>query len=235
MLEPIERALMQALDGKVTVEAHMLATLKGEPKLKGDPKLKGEPKLKGDPKLKGEPTIVFRLPGERPRISEVRFSGNREITTAKLAMTFAAVAIGAEFKEAPVRALLDQSIRPLYEARGFIRVAFPKIVAEKSTEPGVDGVAVTITLEEGPEFKLGQVRYAAGIEGGNARELDKLAALRMGEVANFDDVQKAQNRIVQKYRGIGYLHASVKQDRTVHDEERTVDLLLTVEPGTQFT
>jgi outer membrane protein insertion porin family len=212
VLQRIERALTEALDGQVTVEAHMLATLKG-----------------------GEPKIIFRLPGERPRISEVRFVGNKEITTAKLAMTFFQVVIGTEFKESLVRALLDKSIRPLYEARGFIRVAFPKIVAEKSIEPGVDAVAVTVTLEEGPEFKLGRVNYAAGIPGGNVRELDRIAALRTGEVADFDDVKKAQDRIVRKYRGMGYLHASVKQDRMVDDEERIVDLLLTVEPGPQFT
>jgi outer membrane protein insertion porin family len=202
-----ERAVMQALDGKVTVEAHMVATLHG-----------------------GEPKIVFRPPGDRPRISEVRFSGNEVIPTSKLAMTFAEAAIGTEFKDAPVRTLLDKSIRPLYEARGRIRVAFTKVAAEKSAEAGVDAVAVTVTIDEGQEFKLGQIHYA----GGQSRDLDKLAGLRAGELADFDEVKKAQDRIVQKFRGTGYLHAAVKQDRTVHDEERTVDLTLTVEPGPRF-
>jgi outer membrane protein insertion porin family len=206
VLERMERALTQALDGKVAVEGRMLSTLRGEPR------------------------IVFRPPGERPRISEVHFSGNQLIATSNLAMAFAAVAVGAEFKEAPVRALLDSSVRPLYEARGHIRVAFPKIVADRSAEPGVDAVSVTVTVDEGPEFMLGQVRYA----GGNARDLDKLAGLRGGEVADFDEVKKAEDRFVQKYRGTGYLHASVEQERTVHAAELTVDLLLTVKPGAQY-
>jgi outer membrane protein insertion porin family len=149
-------------------------------------------------------------------------------------MTFAPVAFGTEFKDSLVRALLDKSVRPMYEAHGFVRVAFTKIAAEKSTEPGVDAVAVTVTIEEGPEFKLGRIRYAPGIPGGDARELDRIAGLRTGEIANFDDVSKAQDRIVRKYRGMGYLHASVKQDRTLDDEARTVDLLLTVDPGPRF-
>jgi outer membrane protein insertion porin family len=216
VLEPIERALSEAVGGnaaegnKITVEAHMLSTLAADPK------------------------IVFRLPGERPRISQVSFTGNKEIATAKLAMTFYQVMLGTEFKESLVRALLDQSIRPLYEARGFIRVAFPKITAEKTTEPGVDAVALTVTIDEGAEFTLGQVRYVPGTSSSSARELERTAALVSGEVANFDDVKKAQNRIVRKYRGMGYLHAAVKQDRTLHDDRHTVDLLLTVEPGAQF-
>ncbi len=205
VLERIEKALTEAAGG-VKVEAHMLATLKGDPK------------------------IVFRLPGERPRISQVTFAGNKEIVTAKLAMTFYQVILGTEFKESVVRALLDQSIRPLYEARGFIRVAFPKVVAEKSAEPEVDAVAVTVTIDEGTEFKLGQIRFAGGV----ARDLEKTAALRTGDLADFDVVMKAQDRIVQKQRGIGYLHAAVKQERTLHDDQHTVDLLLTLESGAQF-
>ena len=213
ILDRCERALMQALDGKVPVEGRMLATLHG-----------------------GEPKIVFRPPGERPRISEVHFAGNDVIATPKLAMTFAEAAIGTEFKEQPVRALLDGSIRPLYEARGRIRVAFTKIVAEKSLERGVDGVSVTVAIDEGAEFKLGQIRYAGAVGGKNvyARDLDKTAGLHGGEVADFDEVKKGQDRIVQKFRGQGYLHAVVKQDRTMHDPEHTVDLLLTLEPGAQF-
>ena len=213
ILDRCERALMAALDGKVTVEGHMVATLRG-----------------------GEPKIVFRPPGERPRISQVRFVGNEVVATARLAMAFADVAIGTEFKDTPVRELLERSIRPLYEARGHIRVAFSKIVAEKSTEPEVDAVAVTVTIDEGPEFKLGQVRYAGAVQVKDldARDLEKTAGLRGGEIADFDEVKKAQDRIVKKYRGLGYLHASLKQERTVHDQEHTVDLLLSVEPGPRF-
>jgi outer membrane protein insertion porin family len=207
ILDRCERALVEALDGKVMVEGHMVATLHG-----------------------GDPKIVFRPPGTRPRISEVHFSGNELIPASKLAVTFAEAAIGTEFKDLPVRTLLDRSIRPLYEAKGHVRVAFTKVVAEKSTEPGVDAVAVTVALDEGPEFKLGQIHYAGGAE----RDLAKTAGLREGDLADFDIVKEAQDRIVQKFRSTGYLHASGKQDRTVHDKELTVDLLITVEPGAQF-
>ena len=206
VLQPIERALSGALGG-VLVQAHMLATLRG-----------------------GEPKIVFRQPGDRPRISEVHFSGSREIDADRLATAFAGVAIGSEFKEAEIRGLLDQSVRPLYEAHGFIRVAFPKIVAVTSTEPEVKAVAVTVTVDEGPAYKLGKVTYA----GGDAREMDKAAGLRGGDTVNFDEVKKAEESVVQRYRGKGYIHAALKTDRTVHDDQHTVDLRMTLDAGPQF-
>jgi outer membrane protein insertion porin family len=206
ILAQLEHALSAAIGGGV-VEAHMLATLRG-----------------------GEPKLVFRRPGDRPRISEVHFSGNHEIDSDKLALAFAEVAIGSEFKEVEVRALLDRSVRPLYEARGFIRVAFPKMVAVISTEPEVRAVALTVTVDEGAAFKLGKVTYA----GGEAREMNKAADLRGGDIVNFDEVKKAEDNVVQRYRGKGYLHAAVKTDREIHDDQHTVDLRMTLDPGPRF-
>ena len=70
--------------------------------------------------------------------------------------------------------------------------------------------------------------------GGDAREMDKAAGLRGGDAVNFDEVKKAEDNIVQRYRGKGYLHAALKTDRTVHDDQHTVDLRMMLEPGPQF-
>ena len=65
---------------------------------------------------KGEPSIVFRPPGDAPRISEVHFTGNEVLTTEQLSAKFILVAFGTEYTEQQARALLDADIRPLYEA-----------------------------------------------------------------------------------------------------------------------
>ena len=100
VLDRYEYVLTQALEGKVTVQG----------------------KLNYD--LAGEPTILFRPAGERPRISEVHFTGNESVPATQLLNKFADVAIGTEFTEPAARRLLEASIRPLYEARGRLRVTF---------------------------------------------------------------------------------------------------------------
>ena len=205
-----ERALADFLRGKVAVQGRLISD------------------------LPGGPTIVFRPPGERARVAEVHFTGNKELPTSQLANRLADVAIGAAYTEPALRMLLDTSIRPLYEAHGLIRVSFPKVVAEKAKENEVDGVSVTVTVDEGAPYKLGDVRLA-GVPTGQMSELKDVAKWKTDEVVNFDEVKAGIGRIERRYRGTGYLHVSSKVDRTVHDPEHTVDLVVTIQPGAQFT
>jgi len=205
-----ERALADFLQGKVMVEGRLISD------------------------LAAGPTIVFRPPGERARVAEVHFTGNQVIPTPQLANRLADVAIGAAYTEPALRVLLDTSIRPLYEARGLIRVSFPRVIAEKSKLKEVDGVSVTVTVDEGAPYKLGDVRLA-GVPGSQMGEIKDLAKWNTDEVANFDEIKAGIGRIERRYRSTGYLHVSSKVDRTLHDQEHTVDLVVTLQPGAQFT
>jgi outer membrane protein insertion porin family len=147
--------------------------------------------------------------------------------------TFADVAVGTEFTEPAVRRLLDASIRPLYEARGKVRVAFPKIVTEPSKRPEVVGVSVTVSVEEGPIYKLGAVHFT-GAAARQAKELEDLVKWRTDETINFDEIKAGLNRIVKRYKTTGYLHAVARADRTIDDKEHTVDLAVNVDAGPEF-
>ncbi|MGH9662410.1 MAG: hypothetical protein ACRD96_27930, partial [Bryobacteraceae bacterium] len=72
----------------------------------------------------GEFTIVFSPAAREPAVAEVRFEGNEVIPGKLLLTNFAGVAYGVPFREPAFRQMLDASIRPLYEARGRIRVSF---------------------------------------------------------------------------------------------------------------
>ena len=214
VLERIGRILTGYLEGKSPGSKHPV-----------------EGRLRSD--LAGEPTILFRPPGDRPRIAEVRFLGNEAVETARLANTLAEVAIGTPFTDPNVRLLLDSSIRRLYEARGRIRVGFPKIEGVPSQRPDVNGIALTVTVEEGPEYKLGTVKYI-GVAQKQLSEIEKLANFTANGTANFDEIDSGLLRITKRYKAAGYLKASTKIDRTIHDNAKTVDLVITLTPGPQY-
>ncbi len=209
VLDRYERALTQALDGKVTVEG----------------------KLNYD--LPGEPTVLFRPAGDRPRISEVHVTGNESVPAKELLNKFSDVAVGTEFTEPAVRRLLDAGIRPLYEAHGKVRVAFTKIVAEPSKQAEVIGVSVTVAVDEGPAYKLGAVRFT-GAAAKQSRELEDLVKWRKDETVNFDEIKMGLDRIVKRFKGTGYIHAIARADRTYDDKEHTVDLAVNVDAGALF-
>lgn len=199
-----------------------------QPMVDGDVKVIG--KLSTD--IPGQTMIVFRPSSPRPSVAEVRFTGNDVLPSAVLTRTLNGVAIGASYSEVTMRLFLDSAIRPLYEARGRIRVAFPAITTERAKT--ADGVVVIIAVSEGPSYNLGKVRFA-GVSAADAEELEKTANIRGEDIANFDDIKEGLDRIFHRYRNKGYLKVTGRIDRDVHDADHTVDVVLNVDPGPQFT
>ena len=181
----------------------------------------------------GQMAIVFRPPNARPNVAEVHFMGNEVIDTTLLANTLAGVAVGVPYSETAIRTLLDSSIRSLYDARGRLRVAFPQITTARAAK-GIDGVAVTVTVTEGPVFNLAGVKVT-GVPSGKTGEVRDAGNWKSDGVANFDELNAGLDRASQRLRRDGYLHATGRIDRDVHDADHTVDVVVALDAGPQFT
>jgi outer membrane protein assembly factor BamA len=178
-----------------------------------------------------QPTIVFRPPGARPNIAEVHFEGNEVLPTAALVNSLAPVAIGVPYSEATMQQLLDASTRSLYEGRGRVGVSFPKVLVEKASK--VDGVSVTITVKEGPSYNLGSVKVT-GVPPDEQDGIRNIAKWRAGDIADLEAVRTSAIKITDRLRNNGYLHATAKTDKTIHENDHTVDALITVTAGPQY-
>ena len=180
----------------------------------------------------GNLEIVFRPPGERARIAEVRFTGNKVMLTALLVQRLSTDAIGIAYSEPLLRRVIDASIRPMYEERGLIRVEFPEITAKKAETN--DGVVVTIAVNEGPAYTLGTVQLA-GVPEAEVAQLEKSTDWHKGETVNFANVEANLEKIRQRQRGHGYLRADTRVVRDIRDQDHTVNLTVNIERATQFT
>ncbi|HSW48826.1 MAG TPA: POTRA domain-containing protein [Bryobacteraceae bacterium] len=174
--------------------------------------------------------VVFSPSAPPPVVAEVRFSGNAVLPAAALQSAIAPVAVGAPYTESGFRDFLDASIRPLYEARGRIRVAFPKIETEKAQQ--VEGLTVSVDVAEGEVYNLGRVRLAG--EDLPEQELRKVAGFRTGGIADFSEIAAAIDRIKSRVRRSGYLKVETGSERLIDDEKRIVDLVVSVEPGPRY-
>jgi len=178
----------------------------------------------------GEAAVVFLPAAAPPAVALVRFTGNEVIPTPALANALGGVAIGMPYKEARFRQLLDTNLRPLYEARGRLRVAFAEIQTEAAKD--VKGLVVTVRIEEGASYKLGQVRIESSVLA--AAELERIADLRADDVADFGQVQAAVSRLEERHRGEGYMRAAARVERALNDQRRTVDVAIQVQPGPRY-
>jgi outer membrane protein insertion porin family len=182
--------------------------------------------------LPGPPMILFRPNTPRDLVAEVKFKGNQVLPSDPLIRAIAGVAVGTAFSENTIRVLLDSSVRPLYEARGRVRVAFPKIEPHPSLLS--DGVAVLVTVEEGPSYSLGEV-HLNGVNPADAAELQKAANLQPKDLANFDEIKAGTDRVLGKLQSTGHLHAAGKVERQIDDQNHLVNVTLALDPGPQFT
>ncbi len=184
-------------------------------------------------KLMGEGTkelsIVFG-PSTLPSVAEIKFTGNEAISTQTLQMSIAGVAVGAVYSELRFQQLLDTSIRPLYEAKGKIRVSFPKLTTEPAKD--VNGLIVTVKVVDGPTYKLGDVTLT-GVPAGAS--LVKEAKFKAGEPANFTAIEEGVERIRSIVRRGGYLLVKSETERKVDDKEKKVDLVIHVDRGAMYS
>jgi outer membrane protein insertion porin family len=179
----------------------------------------------------GEYVISFHPDRPLPAVALIFFKGNEVVPTPKLQDAML-VAIGMPYTEDRFREALSASVRPLYEARGRVRVGFPSIKTEPNKD--VTGLNVTVMIDEGDVYKLGKV----SIDGSTPLKADDLladGAIKTGEVVNFDKVNDGIDRMKKMLKRAGYMSAAITVRRAIDDDKRIVDLTLWVDAGTQFT
>jgi len=196
---------------------------------------KGQPeKIAGSvtPASPGDYVIVFHPDRPLPVVALVNFRGNHVIPENVLHEAVSGAAVGTPYTEDRFREILNASIRPLYEARGRVRVAFPEIGTEPTTD--VKGLRVLVTVDEGESYTLGKLAIQ-GQTPVHPETLMKDADLKTGDVANYDKVAKGVEAIRKAVRHAGYLDAKVMPDRHIDDGKKAVDVTFFVEPGPQYT
>jgi outer membrane protein insertion porin family len=178
----------------------------------------------------GQMVVVFSPAAPPPSVAQVMFTGNTTISTPTLQNVMAGVAVGTLYTEARFRQVLEANIRPLYDAAGRIRVAFPKVTVEPAKD--VQGVAVTVDIQEGEVYSLDKVKLdGAGLP---EKELLRTADFKTGEVADFKEIDAGLDRMKKRLTRDGFMHPQTRVERTIRDAEKKVDIVVHVDPGTRY-
>jgi outer membrane protein insertion porin family len=178
----------------------------------------------------GQVAVVFRSATPLPAISRVRFAGNEVLPASALENAINAVAVGLPYSEKRFRQLLDANVRPLYEARGRVRVSFPEIQPEKDKD--VSGIVLSVKITEGPSYSLGE--FSVDGTGVPSAELFKAANLKKGDLFNIEQIQAAVGRIEKRVRRDGFMAVKSSMERKVNDEAKTVDLTVHLTEGPRY-
>jgi outer membrane protein assembly factor BamA len=185
-------------------------------------------KLETDIGQKSKLFISFQ-PETLPRVGAMNFAGARELSESQLTAIMEKVVMDDGYTERCFRRYLELNVRPAYEEHGMYRVMFP-LVASHST--GKSAVDVNTTIEEGRQFKLGDVE----VVGENLPLNAMLAAakFRKGEIANWTEIQRGIWEMEKPVKKLGYMTASAKPERILKDDQQILDLKISVLKGPMY-
>jgi outer membrane protein insertion porin family len=175
-------------------------------------------------------TVLFTPNTPTPTISRVEVSGNQAVDTGTILRAVNQVAVGAPLSDTRLKMILEGTIRPLYAARGYAAVSFPKI--ETEPEKSNLGVVVKVEIHDGPAFKLGSVRFRGS--GLDEDEIRSTIPIKPGQPYNSEQVEKYRMDLAHSLRRKGFLDATIGLETQTEDAKRAVNVLYNVTPGSTY-
>ena len=172
-------------------------------------------------------TVLFASAAPAQNISRVIVSGNQAIDTGTILRAVNQVAVGVPLSDSRLKLILDGAIKPLYAAKGFAAVTFPKIDTEPSTANL--GVVVKVQIQEGPQFKFGAVRFHGN--GIDEEEIRSAIPFKPGQLFNGDLVDSFRTELTRRMHRRGLLDATIANETQPDDAHRVVAVTYDVTPG----
>ena len=150
--------------------------------------------------------VRFRIdPGVRFRDLALAFEGASAINASELEVRLSAAGLKLALCTNP-QAVTDFLTR-YYQRRGFLQVSVEPPRLE--LDPAARTARAVVSIQEGPEFRFGEVSFA-GNEAMDAARLRGLAALTAGESYRPERLRDAVDRLDRLYRENGYNDAVVR-------------------------
>lgn len=175
-------------------------------------------------------------------VKRVTFIGNEHIPTAELKgimytgnpgiMAFGS---GGPFRQDAFERDIAM-ISAMYYDRGFLQVSVntPRVMLT----PDKSGIEVSVTLEEGPRYKIRQLRiYEADESGAEVEPLEGRRALRLlvraegGDYFNRAQLLDDLSAVRALYRNAGYANVSAEPQMNVDPVTHEVDVVIPVQRG----
>ena len=122
-----------------------------------------------------------------------------------------------------------EQLRKFYRNRGFYDFRVVSSVAELA--PDQNGFVITYTLDEGPEYKFGEVKVETELQKLDATILQQLLPIRSGQVYQDEKIEQATDALTFAAGAAGFAFVDVRPRYVANKETRTVDVIFAVREG----
>ena len=174
--------------------------------------------------------LVFEIEeGEVTEVESIRFVGNKKYSDSKLRSEISTKEsewyriLTTSDRYDPDRLSFDQELlRRFYLSQGYADFQILSAVAELSNEK--DRFFITITLDEGQRYKVGEITLTSQLRDFDANTVRDQINIETGEWYNADRIQESVNNLTDALGDLQYAFVDVRPNTKRNKEERTVDI-----------
>ena len=121
-----------------------------------------------------------------------------------------------------------ETLRSYYMDRGYLQYSLDS--TQVSMTPDKTGVYVTLNISEGEQYTVSGVELSGDLLG-HEKTIEALLPIRTDELYNQAEVTYTEEFISQYFGRFGYAYPTVTTIPQVNEEDKTVNLILSVDPG----
>jgi outer membrane protein insertion porin family len=181
--------------------------------------------------------LIFEInEGQKSGILGVNFLGNvefsdndlRDVVVTEETAWYRFFSNNANYD--PDRLEFDkEQLRKHYRNRGFYDFRVISAVAELS--PARNGFAVTYTLEEGPQYRFGEISVETELKKLDTAVLTQLVPIRSGDLYEDEQIETATDALTFAAGAAGFAAVDVRPRYVADPAKRTVDVVFQVNEG----
>ncbi|WP_427854570.1 outer membrane protein assembly factor BamA [Halomonas dongshanensis] len=121
-----------------------------------------------------------------------------------------------------------ERLRSFYLDRGYVN--FDVTSTQVSIGPDKSDIYITLNVDEGTQYRVGDVRFAGDLQIGES-EARQLLQVQSGEIFSRSDVNASTEALRQRLGAEGFAFAEVRGIPEMTADSDTVDIVIAVEPG----
>jgi outer membrane protein insertion porin family len=184
----------------------------------------------------GHPTVRFTVKeGPRVKVQDVVIQGNAAMTAKELRAVMLTGTSGLFTTEWYQDKVFEEdilAIGALYEQQGYLSANIVSVLKEFSQDR--TGVTLSITIEEGIQTLISDVRITGELDEERLTRVQRLNLLEAGMPLTRRDVTTTIGQIQNYYNNQGYLNAVIDLQTAFNDDDSQARVTLQISAGQQF-
>lgn len=134
--------------------------------------------------------------------------------------------------------LTDSIVRRMWQDNGYFKADVTVAPEILSRDSGGQHVALTIHVDEGPQYSLGDLRFRSADPHDPlvfpSEQLRKLVSLQEGDVFDADKIRQSLDATRRLYGSSGYIDATMQPTLDVDGERRHINLTIQIDQQKQY-